>query len=609
MPSASCFLVGEGGRLLDLDAGAAALVGRKKQALLGSSFFDLPMLDEAGLLCVLRMVERVLREDRVEVRDLVLRGGDGQQLAAHLCCSLVSAAGGRAVLCVVSLADSNTALEALRDSEARYRDLLEEVHDLIYEVAADGELVFVSTAVRRYGWEPQELIGRRFDGLVHVEDRQKLMENLSAQRPASAFRFITRAGELRWGRTQSKPVILEGGRQGLRGVLLDITDLVWAEERFRQAQKMEAIGRLASGVAHEFNNMLAIIRTCSGLLLEQLHASDPTHGDISLIAEAAERAAGLTRQLQTFGRQRQLQPRQLDLNALLLRMSAMVRHMIGEGIELLTELAPGLPPVHADPDQLEQVVLNLALAARGALPEGGRLRFRTSLVVADDSVVGRHAELSAGTWVQLEARDDGEGIDDAILPRVFEPFIAEDESLPGSGLALACVYGIVKQSGGEARVESRPGEGTTYRIYLPASGQTESGDEVAGEALLVRGGSETLMVVEDEEVLGRTLANSLERQGYRVLCASDGEEALRLLEQNPGQVDLLLADLVMPCMGGASLAQHLAENVVDVKVLFMTGYPVSDFAAHASVDAAAVLQKPFETTTLFRSVRQALDRD
>jgi nitrogen-specific signal transduction histidine kinase/CheY-like chemotaxis protein len=389
-------------------------------------------------------------------------------------------------------------------------------------------------------------------------------------------------------------------------IKVEVTERKRLEQQLRQAQKMEAVGRLAGGVAHDFNNLLTIISGYSELLLEHPGEVEPLRGYVNEIRNASGRAASLTRQLLAFSRQQVLAPRVLDLNAVVANVEKMLKRLIGEDIDLVTVLGESLWPVKADPGQLEQVLLNLAVNARDAMPKGGMLTIETANVEMDKSYAQRHFPLSPGPYVLLAFSDTGIGMDAETQARLFEPFFTTKEMGKGTGLGLATVYGIVKQSGGYIWVYSKVGKGTTFKIYLPRSDEVAE-SEPRRNGVKAQSGTETLLLVEDEEAVRALVRSALKEKGYRVLEASGGEEALKLSEQYGGPIDLLVTDVVMPQMSGPELADRLANSHPQIKVLYISGY--TDYAGlhHGALDlGAAFLQKPFSPEALARKVREVL---
>jgi nitrogen-specific signal transduction histidine kinase len=391
------------------------------------------------------------------------------------------------------------------------------------------------------------------------------------------------------------------------GTGIDITERRKLEEQLQQSQKIEAIGRLAGGIAHDFNNLLTAIRGYSDLLLLRIDSSSPLRRDVEEIQKAGERAASLTRQLLAFSRKQVLQPKVLDLNAVVAGMDGMVRRLIGEDIDLVTVLKPGLWNVQADPGQVEQVIMNLVVNSRDAMPQGGKVTIETSNEELDDRYVRRHAVVKPGEYVRLSISDTGLGMDEVTKSRLFEPFYTTKEKGKGTGLGLSTVYGIVKQSGGYIWVYSETGKGAAFKVYFPRfRGATAEArrEGTSGSAFY---GRETVLVVEDEEVVRALVRGILEGNGYTVLTASDGVEAQKVGRSHKTPIHLIVTDVVMPKMGGREAAETLAQHLPGVKVLYMSGYTNDAIVRHGMIESGIpFLEKPFTPDALLRKVHQLL---
>jgi two-component system, cell cycle sensor histidine kinase and response regulator CckA len=399
-----------------------------------------------------------------------------------------------------------------------------------------------------------------------------------------------------------------GDLSGAVVVFRDTTERHRLEEMIRQSQKLDAIGRLAGGVAHDFNNILGVITGYVELMQRQIEATHPARPRLDQVLKATERAAGLTSQLLAFSRKQVIQPRILDLNVLVADFDKMLHRVIGEDVELKVLPAPDLGSVKADPMQLEQVVLNLAVNARDAMPKGGHLTIETANADVDETYAAAHPPAQVGRFVMLSVSDTGMGMDAETQRRIFEPFFTTKPQGEGTGLGLATVYGVVKQSGGYIWVYSEPGQGTTFRVYLPRVDAQPEGLAAAAEPAQVPRGHEIVLLVEDTESLREMIGEVLEEQGYRLLQASHGEEALALAREEKGPIDLLLTDLVMPKLGGADLARQLASLRPEMRVLYMSGYTDGAISRQGLLrEGSALLEKPFTTNRLARAVREALD--
>jgi len=397
-------------------------------------------------------------------------------------------------------------------------------------------------------------------------------------------------------------------RNGAVVMHVNISERKKLEEQLRTAHKMEAVGQLAGGVAHDFNNLIGVIIGYGELIQDKLLEADPLHAKVEEILKAGRRAAALTHQLLVFSRQQVLEPKTLNLNSIVMDMNKMLPRLVGEHIELTTSLARDLASVRADQGHIEQVIMNLAVNARDAMPEGGKLTIETANVEFDDHYALGHNQVFPGSFIMLAVTDTGIGMDAGTQSRIFEPFFTTKEQGKGPGLGLATVYGAVKQSGGFVWVYSEPGHGTTFKIYLPrVQGGTEKEQRNIGTKKLVRG-TETVLLVEDEESLNKLTGEMLQESGYRVLKASNGVEALEISQRYEGTIHLLLTDVVMPKMGGPALAKQLAVLRPEMKLLYMSGYTRNALVTQELAESGSgLLQKPFTRDTLTRKAREILD--
>jgi len=449
---------------------------------------------------------------------------------------------------------------------------------------------------------------------VHPDDLEAVIragqEARASRKPYRAeHRIIRPDGSERLVQQQAK-VFTDNQGKAVRmvGTIQDITEVRHLEDQLRHSQKLEAVGRLAGGIAHDFNNLLTAINGYSDLTLERLPAQDSIRPNIEEIRKAGKRAASLTQQLLAFSRKQVLQPRVINLNTILAEMDNMLHRLLGEDIQLQAHLAPDLGQVKADPGQIEQVILNLAVNARDAMPEGGQLTIETSNARLDDGYARMHQDAVPGRYVLLAVTDSGCGMDSATQARIFEPFFTTKEQGKGTGLGLATIYGIVQQSGGSIWVYSEPGHGSTFKIYLPLcmdSAEAAGPASARGRSLT---GTETVLVVEDEPAVRDFVRLVLARNGYQVLEAMNGKHALEVSQQHPGEIQLMVADVVMPEMGGQQLAANLAASRPRMKVLYLSGYTENAIVRHGFLDSRITfLQKPFTMETLLQKVRQTLD--
>ncbi len=511
--------------------------------------------------------------------------------------------------------------DALRDSEDRYRRLVDGSPEMIF-VVCEGRIVYMNqTGIRLLGALSADAVaGKPILEIVHPDSRDvvrgRMRQVVGEGRATSLMeqKYVRLDGSALEVEAMGVP-ILHQGQPAVQVFARDLTRrketeeaLHRSQEQFRQAQKMEAVGRLAGGVAHDFNNLLTAIRGYADLLLMQIDDGFPLRREVEEIQRAADRAADLTHQLLAFSRKQVLQPKVLDLNAVMSNMDKMLRRLIGEDVDLITVLRPGLGMVKVDPGQIEQVIMNLAVNARDAMPEGGKITIETANVELSAEYAAFHAAVQPGPHVMLTVTDTGTGMDDETKQRLFEPFFTTKELGKGTGLGLSTVYGIVKQSRGSIWVYSEPGEGTCFKIYLPRHEPAEGAHRAAKRARAAPRGKETILLVEDEAVVRMLAAEIMRKSGYHVLEAGNGAAALRLIDDRKNFIDLMLTDVVMPGMGGRQLVEQLPAFLMGMKVLYMSGYPDEAIGRHGFLEPGTpFLQKPFTADGLLRKVREILD--
>jgi len=503
--------------------------------------------------------------------------------------------------------------EQLHESERKYRLLFETNPEpmFVYDFDTLRILAVNGAAVVRYGHTEPEFLQLTLRDIRPPEEQARLDEEL-AQRSADG---AVRTGVRHWtkqGKRFDVDLIARplefAGRRARLVLARDVSAQRQLEEQLRQSQKMEAVGQLAGGIAHDFNNLLTAILGSTQLLLHSTPPGDPRREDAEEIRHAGLRAAELTRQLLAFSRRQVLAPKVLDLNAVVANVDRMLRRLLGEDVELVTSLQPAAGAVNADPGQLEQVLLNLAVNARDAMPGGGRLSIGTTRVTFQEEPAERRHRMPAGDYVCLAVADTGVGMDETTQAHLFEPFFTTKEVGKGTGLGLATVYGIVKQSGGYIWVYSEVGHGTTVKVYLPRVPGVAEAPAPAAEPKPVRGGDETVLLVEDAAPVRALARRILEARGYRVLDAPDGPSALDLSARHGGGIDILVTDVVMPGMSGRELAERLAPERARMKVLYTSGFTDDAMVRQGVLNAGvAFLQKPFVPDTLARKVREVLD--
>ena len=504
---------------------------------------------------------------------------------------------------------------ALRESEARYRTLAEAAHDSIFIVDSDGRIEYANAmCLSRFGLEGADSIGRNLHEVFPADVAAEMWRELAkvfttGQRQYSEHRFNSATGDL-WLGTWVVPMSRETADiQAVMGVARDITERKRLEREFAQAQKMEAVGRLAGGVAHDFNNLLTAILGYSDLLLDNLRHDPNLFADLNEIKKAGERASRLTSQLLTFSRKQPFSPTVLDLNVVIGDLQKMLARVIGEDLLLEIVTHPALALCRVDASQMEQLIVNLVVNARDAMPRGGSLRIATSNVELGPEFVRHHDGAVAGHYVALSVQDSGCGIDADVLAHVFEPFFTTKPDGKGTGLGLSTVYGIVKQSGGYITIDSEPGLGTTVTTYLPVALEAGPGPVTTAAVTRVLSGTETILLAEDEPALRRLMQRTLQQCGYTVLNAQSAADAIAVSERHPGAIDLLLSDVVMPGLSGPDLAQRIVRLRPAIKVLYVSGFTSHALFQGGSVDpGTCFLGKPFTRQVLAAKVRECLDR-
>jgi PAS domain S-box-containing protein len=512
----------------------------------------------------------------------------------------------------------NQAIEALRTAEERIRFALQAANVGVWDMDyATGTVRWTEMIEAHYGLQPGTFGGtfEAFIERVHPDDRQSVLETMGkAMKSGKDFSVMNRAncpdGTVRWLNGTGR-IHLGPGGEPLRaiGISQDVTERRTLEEQFQQAQKMEAVGQLAGGVAHDFNNLLTAILGFSNFVMDSFEGDDRRRSDLQQVIKAGERATTLTRQLLAFSRKQLLQPVAVNLNVLVVGVQQMLTRLIGEQIDLVTVIAPDLRIVRADPGQLEQIVTNLVVNARDAMPVGGRVSIETANVELDDSYAMQHQPVRPGSYVMLAVSDGGIGMNEEVKRRVFEPFFTTKEPGKGTGLGLATVYGIVKQSGGYICVYSEPGAGTTFKIYLPVADTEQDVPSAAGDDEMSAAGTETVLVVEDEEAVRFLTRMILEKAGYRVFDAPNPKQAEALFAEDPTRVDLLVTDVIMPGSSGPKLFERLARVRSDLRVLYVSGFTDDTIVHQGQLDPGiAFLQKPFTAAELNRRVREVIDR-
>lgn len=490
---------------------------------------------------------------------------------------------------------------------------LKNISECIMVMDLKGNIIFVNDSfLETYGYEKDELIGRPVNILHSENNPPDVIKNIIPATLKARWQgelTSKRKDGVEFSSSLSTSIVEDGNGKPvvIIGVLQDISERKLLEDQLRQAQKMEAIGQLAGGVAHDFNNLLTVINGYSELTFTKIDETSPFYNYIKQIRRASERAGSLTQQLLAFSRRQILHPKVLNLNDLVQESSIMLKRLIGEDIGLSTLLKQDIGQIKADPTQIEQVVMNLAINARDAMLQGGQLTIETKKVFLDESYCKHHKEAKPGYYVMLSVSDTGLGMSREVQSRIFEPFFTTKEKAKGTGLGLATVYGIVKQSGGNIWVYSEQGKGTTFKIYLPCIDVVIAKTVESKTDKAKLGGKETILVVEDEFLVRELVCDSLRQYGYNVLEASDGSKAKVTYKEYKGQIHLVLTDVVMPKMSGRKLIESLVAVHPEVKALYMSGYTDDAVVNHGILEPEmAFIQKPFSPVTLVQKVQEVL---
>ncbi len=580
------------------------LIGRTVQEVRGAADDDLrdELLTQLFEHRAVSDIESTLRTRGGDIRDVLISY------------ELIDITGELCVLAFIQdITDRRRTERALRESEDLYRLIGERSTDLIALLDEQGHYVYASPSHGPVlGYHIAQLIGANIFELAHMDDVATFRQRWAQVFQRGAVQIMVRLRSAhsvwRWFEIEVTSVTRDDARAALV-VARDITERRDLEAQFHQSQKMESVGRLAGGVAHDFNNLLSAITGYTELALEEMPSGSPLHSDLIEIQRAAGRAAKLSRQLLTFARKQVIEPKILDINDLILDLDKLLRRLLGENIELVTLIAPEPCLVRVDPGQIEQVLINLAVNARDAMPEGGRLMIETAHISLDGLYVSGHIGTTVGPHVLITVTDSGIGMDAKTKQQIFEPFFTTKPPGEGTGLGLATSYGIIKQHEGHITCSSELGVGTMFKIYLPAVAEPyEVIQDATSHATRVSLGTETILLVEDEAAVRDLVARVLRTHGYNVLEASDGNDALRVVETYTEPIDLLLSDVVMPQMGGRALAERLHSIRPSIKVMLMSGYPGDAMSNGEQImEGIVFLQKPFSVSALVHHVRAVLD--
>ena len=613
--SPDAIFVNRRGRLAFVnDAALRLFAAPSPDALLGRPVLDVIHPDShATVLARIAALEAGRAVPRELVRVTALDGAVREVEAAAA--RFVDREGGAVQVVMRDVSEQLRAAQALREEEARFRQLAEAIREVFWMTDVEKQqILYISPGYETIWGRPCASLyatPTAWMDAVHPDDRDRVRRAALTQQVDGGYdiqyRVVRPDGSVRWVHDRAFPVRDDGGRAvRIAGVAEDITDRRRLEEQFQQTQKMESVGRLAGGVAHDFNNLLTIIISSAELMREDPDA--PYAGELlDDILDAGRRGASLTRQLLAFTRQEVVEPRVVDLAGVVSDTQKLLRRLIGEDVELSVRLDSAAAPVRVDPGQWTQVLLNLAVNARDAMPTGGTLRIETRAVVADGALLRAHPALREGVYAVLSVTDSGGGMTPEVRARLFEPFFTTKPRGKGTGLGLAVVYGVVHQAGGEIEVDSAPGRGTTFTVYVPAVNAAVLSVPEAFTTSM-RPGREVVLLVEDEAAVRRVAGRILTAKGYRVIAAANGREALAALEGYDGPLDLLLTDVVMPALDGAALAREVRARFPEARVLFASGYVDESITLRGVAgEGASFLQKPYSPGVLLQRIREILD--
>jgi PAS domain S-box-containing protein len=605
-------------KITDVNPFMMNLLGYEREEFLNKELWEIGLLnDEEASIAAFRKLQE---KDHIRYDDLPLKTKDGQRREVEFVSNVYREGDRQVIQCNIrDNSERKKAEDAMRQAETSFRVLVESAPGIVYlhEAYPPYSNIYVSPNIKIYGYSPAEWRAKpdMLSSIVHKEDCERVIHEFECAAREGfetdlEYRIIARDGSIHWWHDKGRFVLDEDGkRTGWQGIILDITTTKELEKQLRQAQKLESVGLLTGGIAHDFNNMLGVIIGYSDLAFRHLKEEDLLFGYIDQIKKASLRSAELTHQLLAFSRQQVLQPIVLNLNEVIADTIKMLQRLISEDIQVTANLNPKVGRVNVDPGQFSQIIMNLAINARDSMPQGGKLTIETANIFLDSGYARQHISVLPGAYVMLAISDNGSGMSDETKQHLFEPFFTTKKIGQGTGLGLATVYGIVKQSGGSIEVYSEERVGTTFKIYLPRVAEAPNVTTVSDTSPEMPKGRETILLVEDEDLV-RNLSNEiLKTCGYTVIEARNGLEALEICEQIDCQFDLLMTDVIMPNMGGRELSEKLSKSLPNLRILFTSGYTDDTVVRHVVIETNTnFIQKPFTPESLANKIRQILDR-
>ena len=607
-------IIGENGEHIYVNAAFARMMGHDNpESMLGIHWQKI--YDSRDIEPIHDTVRESLRANGKWSGQINLRRRDGTIIPVEMA---ITALANGVTACVGHDISARKAAEKARaEAETKYRTLVEQVAAISYiaELGTRGKWLYVSPQIEAItGYSQDEWLANSCDWIRHIPPEDHAVveaaeeASMRGERFQAEYRIVRKDGTVIW--VSDTAVVAKGSDTDpvMEGIIVDITDRKLLENQLQQSRRMEAVGRLAGGIAHDFNNLLTIIKGYAELALQRSGIQAELRADVQQIENAAERASTLIRQLLAFSRRQVLQPKIIDLNAIVLGLDKLLGRLMGEDIEMVTRCAANVGRVKADPAQIEQVIMNLVVNARDAMPKGGRLTVETYNIDLDSTYARDHVSVKPGSYVMLAVTDTGIGMNPETVAHIFEPFYTTKESGQGTGLGLSTVYGIVKQSGGYIWVYSEPGKGTTFKVYLPRVAEPVEAKPERVELPAANKGSETILLVEDEEAVRELTSRILSAKGYSVVAAKSVKDAEEWCEKHGGKIHLLLTDIIMPGTSGRELARRITAKHPRTRVLYMSGYTDNVLAQGGVLEAGlSFLQKPFTPAALAQKVREVLD--